>query len=79
MRTARDLRFALEHGVPRSTARGWLTGANVDVVSTDVRNMDVASVQREVIRLRTQLQKLIALLRILLADTEAPMAVFESA
>ncbi len=67
VRTTRDMHFALQHGVPRSTARGWLTGATVDVVSTDVLNMDVASLQQEVIRLRTRVQKLIALLRILLA------------
>jgi hypothetical protein len=65
VRTTRDLRFALQHGVPRPTARGWLTGAAVDVVSTDVLNMDVASLQQEVIRLRTRVQKLIALLSIL--------------
>ena len=64
VRTAQDMRFALQHGVPRSTARGWLAAAAVEVVSTDVLNMDEAHLQQKVIRLRTRVQKLIALLRI---------------
>ena len=67
VRTTQDMRFALQHGVPRSTARGWLAAPTVEVVSTDVLNMDVAHLQQEVIRLRTRVQKLIALLRVLLA------------
>jgi transposase InsO family protein len=39
----------------------------VEVVSTDVLDMDVARLQREVIRLRMRVQELIALLRVLLA------------
>ena len=41
--------FALQHGVPRSTARGWLAAPNVEVVSTDVLNMDMRQLEQEVL------------------------------
>ncbi|MDG1896950.1 MAG: hypothetical protein P8J37_18745, partial [Fuerstiella sp.] len=35
-----DLDLAVRHGVPRSTARGWLKQSRTDVVSIDVLDMD---------------------------------------
>jgi hypothetical protein len=40
---------ALESGVPRSTAYGWLTRSHADVVSIDVLDREAAELQREVI------------------------------
>ena len=66
VRTTRDITCALQHGVPRSTARGWLTASAAQVVTVDVLNRDTLQLQQEVLRLRTRIQKLIALLRVLL-------------
>src|SRR5512139_1040749 len=66
VRTTRDITCALQHGVPRSTARGWLTGSAAPVVTVDVLNRDTLQLQQEILRLRTRIQKLIALLRVLL-------------
>jgi transposase InsO family protein len=57
---------ALQLGVPRSTARGWLTAAADQVVTVDVLDRDTRQLQQEVLRLRTRIQKLIAVLRVLL-------------
>jgi hypothetical protein len=67
IQTTGDLDLAVRHGVPRSTARGWLKQANIQVVSIDVLDMDAAQLQQEILRLQSRLQKLIALLRVLLA------------
>ena len=66
VRTIRDITCALQHGVPRSTARGWLAGPAARVVTIDVLSRDTMQLQQEVLRLRTRIQKLIALLRVLL-------------
>jgi len=66
VRTTQDVSFALQYGGPRSTARGWLTASTVEVVTADALNMDAAQLQQEVLRLRTRIRKLIALLRVLL-------------
>lgn len=55
----------MQRGVPRSTARNWLTEPNAEVVTLEVLNMDTLQLQQEVLRLRTRAQKLIALLRVL--------------
>ncbi len=44
----------------------WLTAPSVQVVTVDALNMNAIQLQREVLRLRTRIQKLIALLRVLL-------------
>jgi hypothetical protein len=67
VRTTRDIRCALQRGVPRSTARGWLTDSDVPVVSVEALNLDATQLQREVLRLHRRIQKLTALLRVLLA------------
>ena len=67
VRTTQDMSLALQHGVPRSTARGWLAAPAIEVVTADPLHMDLVQLQQEVIRLRARVQKLIALLRVLLA------------
>ena len=56
-----DLDLAVRHGVPRSTARGWLKQSRTDVVSIDVLDMDAEALQREVLFLRRRLTRLLAL------------------
>ena len=66
VRTTQDVSYAVQCGVPRSTARGWLTAPSVEVVTLGSLNMDATQLQREVLRLQTRINKLIALLRVLL-------------
>ena len=61
-----DLDLAARHGVPRSTARGWLKQTKTDVVSIDVLDMDAEALQREVLFLRRRLTRLLALLHLVL-------------
>lgn len=70
VRTTQDIECAIRQGVPRSTARGWLTNPGTKVVTIDVVNMDVIRLQREVLLLRRRVRKLTALLRVLLAQTD---------
>jgi len=62
----KDVSWAVQYGVPRSTARGWRTASTAQVVSVDVFDTDILQLQQEVLRLRTRIQKLIAVLRLLL-------------
>ena len=64
--TTRDIHCAIQRGVPRSTARGWLTKPDAPVVTVDALDMDASQLQREVLQLRRRIQKLTALLRVLL-------------
>jgi hypothetical protein len=66
VRTTRDIHCALQRGVPQSTARGWLTDSDVPVVTVEALNLEATQLQREVLRLSRRVQKLIALLRVLL-------------
>ncbi len=66
VRLTRDIRCATQHGVPPSTARGWLRAPAVQVVTMDVLNKDVIQMQQEVLRLQARLRRLTALLRVLL-------------
>jgi len=66
VRKTQDVSGAVQYGVPRSTARSWLTAPSVQVVTADPLNMDAVQLQQEVLRLRTRTQELIALLRVLL-------------
>ena len=52
VQTTGDVDLAIRHGVPRSTARGWLTKTTTEVVSLDVLELDIIRLQREVILLR---------------------------
>ena len=66
LRNTRDIGCALQRGVPRSTARGWLTDSKVPLVTVEALNLEATQLQREVLRLSRRVQKLIALLRLLL-------------
>ena len=62
-----DLDLAVRYGVPRSTARGWLKQSRANVVSIDVLNMDAASLQQEVLRLRRRTAQLLSMVRLVVA------------
>ena len=52
VRETGDLRIASDLGVPRSTARSWLTGDQKAVVTLDVMDTRTLELQREVLTLR---------------------------
>ena len=64
IQTTGDLELAVRHGVPRSTARGWLKQCRTDVVSIDVLDMDAEALQREVLSLRRRVSRLLSLLNL---------------
>jgi hypothetical protein len=64
VRSTGDIEHAIRLGVPRSTARGWLTSAPVDVITLDVVDMDNLRLQQEVLKLRARLGWVIAILRL---------------
>src|SRR5216683_3079059 len=66
VRVTQDITWAVKLGVPPSTARGWLTAPDTPVVTAEFLNLDATRLQQEVLRLRRCIQKLTALLRILL-------------
>ena len=66
VRSTQDISCAVQHGVPPSTARGWLKAHAAEVVTVDVLHMDAIRLQQEVLQLRARIQKLTALLRVLL-------------
>ena len=61
VRSTGDIRHAIRRGVPRSTARGWLTSTRDEVVTVDVLDMDRLMLQEEVLKLRHHVDKLGAL------------------
>ncbi len=66
-----DLRLAAAHGVPKSTARGWVGQGPAAVVGlADVGHAE-AELRREVVVLRRRIGKLAALLRLALALSHA--------
>ena len=65
VRSTGDIGHAERRGVPRSTARGWLTSTRADVVTVDVFDMDIVNLQQEVLALRNRVERLVALLRLL--------------
>ncbi len=62
-----DVTIATDLGVPRSTARGWLRRAPEVVVSLDVTRLSERELHREILQLRRRVDKLAALLRLVLA------------
>ncbi len=66
-----DVTLATDLGVPRSTARGWLRRAPEVVVSLDVTHLNEQELHQEILRLRRRVQKLAALLRLVLAVLRA--------
>jgi hypothetical protein len=66
-----DVTVATDLGVPRSTARGWLDATRTLVVTLDVADLTERELRREVLLLRRRVQKLAALLRLVLALLQA--------
>ncbi len=64
VQTSGDVELATRHGVPRSTARGWLTKTTTEVVSLDVLQLDTIRLQHEVVLLRRRIERLLSLLRL---------------
>jgi putative transposase len=62
-----DVTVATDLGVPRSTARWWLGAAPRVVVSLDVAALTELELREEILKLRRRVQKLAALLRLVLA------------
>ncbi len=62
-----DVTLATDLGVPRSTARGWLGAAPPVVVSLEGAALTDPALRQEILRLRRRVQKLAALLRLVLA------------
>ena len=77
IQTTGDLDLAVRHGVPRSTARGWLRQASADVVSIDVLDMDAEALQREVLFLRRRLTRLLSLLHLVLVAFQGAGSSFD--
>src|SRR5215471_13083896 len=67
VRRTRDVTIATDLGVPRSTARGWLSPAPKVVVGLDVTDLKTSELEHEVLELRRRVKKLTALLRLVLA------------
>jgi len=65
VRTTGDIGHAVGKGVPRSTARGWLDPTYSQVFTIDVVDEDLLRLQQKVLDLQKRVQRLIALLRIL--------------
>src|SRR5687768_17839672 len=59
--------IATAHGVPHSTARGWLRAAPSVVVSLEVADLTQPELRQEILKLRRRVEKLAALLRLALA------------
>ena len=66
IRSTGDIDYAIQLGVPRSTARGWLTSTGSDVVTLDVVGMDNLRLQQEVLRMQRRGDRLAALLRLVI-------------
>ena len=62
-----DVTVATDLGVPRSTARGWLGTTPTVVIGLDVVDLTEPELRREILKLRRRVQKLTALLHLVLA------------
>jgi transposase InsO family protein len=62
---ANSVDLAVRHGVPRSTARGWLAATGMPVVTLNVAHHDAIRLRQEVIALRLRVDRLVALLRLM--------------
>ena len=64
VQTTGDIDLGIRHGVPKSTARGWLTRTSTEVVTLDVLELDTVRLQHEVLLLRRRIARLVSLLRL---------------
>ena len=71
VRSSGDIGHATRRGVPRSTARGWLTSTRAEVVTVDVVDLDVLRLQQEVLALRQRVEWLVAMLRLVVIVLKA--------
>ena len=62
VRSTGNIDVAIQRGVPRSTAYGWLSKSPAEVITLDV---DAMHLQHEVVALRRRNARLIALLRLI--------------
>jgi putative transposase len=60
-----DIELAIRHGVPRSTARGWLHSPAREVVTCDLATVSLEDLRNEVLALRRRNERLLAILRLL--------------
>ena len=63
VRSTGNIGHAIRRGVPRSTARGWVTSTGANVVTDDVVELDIRRLQHEVLALRHRVEMLLAMLR----------------
>ncbi len=65
VRSTGNLEHATRRGIPRSTARGWLSAQRARIVTLDVADQDHQRLQQQVLALRRRVDRLLALLRLL--------------
>src|SRR5262245_34058333 len=65
VRSTGNIEHATCRGIPRSTARGWLSARCARVVTFDVVDQDLLRLQQEVLALRRRLDRLLAVLRVM--------------
>jgi hypothetical protein len=58
VRSTGDIGNAIRRGVPRSTARGWLTQTQAKVFTLDLVDKDILVLQQEVLALRARVERL---------------------
>jgi hypothetical protein len=68
VRSSGNINLATQLGVPRSTAHSWLTSSQVEIVTVDVFDMDILSLQKEVLALRRRLTWIVALFRLVVVS-----------
>jgi hypothetical protein len=65
VRATGNIVHATRRGIPRSTARGWLSSRHSRLVTLDVVDQDRQRLQQEVLALRRRAARLLALLRVM--------------
>ena len=71
VRSSGNIKHATQLGVPRSTACGWLTSDPAAIVSVDVFDMDILSLQEDVLALRKRIKWIVALFRLVVVVMKA--------
>jgi len=64
VRSTGDIGHATRRGVPRSTACGWMTSTCAKVIPVDIVDLDILRLQQEVLALRKRVERLVAILRL---------------
>ena len=71
VRSTGDVIYAIQLGVPRSTARGWVNSTPAEVVTLDIVDMDNVRLQQQVLRLQSRLDWVVAVLRLVIVVLKA--------